>query len=255
MTWLVVPYDAKELTAANDALAAKCGALEKDNARLTKRLEEAYGLLHDWLQAVPMADVRRKGTVANSTTAFLVSPPPADSPVTDCGRCLDPARCARPGRCVDAGEGIGEDEPCPDVPDPLAATEARVAALDKAMRLRWGDYDGSLKAALPAPVAEPVGRTRCPRCGNNEGRVSTVAGKRVFECGHASCWPAAELPTQPEVAEAHAEPAVTDHAFVAYKRDNGSRGEVCSFFRSETNSFCGRYAAKHIHATPNDEGV
>lgn len=38
---------------------------------------------------------------------------------------------------------------------------------------------------------------------------------------------------------------VTDHAFASYRRNDGSWGEACRFFRPEPDRFCGRYAADH----------
>jgi hypothetical protein len=48
---------------------------------------------------------------------------------------------------------------------------------------------------------------------------------------------------------------VKDHAFVAYRRNDGSWGEACRFFRAEPDRFCGRYAADHAFVEPPAEAA
>lgn len=147
---------------AQDALA--------ENARLTKRLEEAERLLRwvDDVFATSQTTDRQCKALSEVRTFVLSSPPPADSPVAAT-------------ITLSAGPDAGTHPWPQGSPDPLVAVEARVTALEKAMRLRWGAYD----TASPAPVAEPV----CVDCGQPDATNGQHDWHHPFE------------PKQPEVAE------------------------------------------------------
>jgi uncharacterized Zn finger protein (UPF0148 family) len=141
----------KEYTRINDALIANGNA---ENARLTKRLEEAASLLRE----APVGRFADSSVTWHARKdAFLSTPPPADSPVVARGPC--PMWCSylaidHPGKCVPANS----IEIPPDAPDPLTPV-----------------------AGAPEPIVDAY---PCDRCGTVRTRAE---GGRIFTVCDA-CW-------------------------------------------------------------------